>query len=92
MPEKQLQHPCKYDNEFRILHSDIQVLKELFGYKDKRNGEFREEVEKNEDNFANRITKLETTMQSSNQWLKINAALMGLIFTVITGILIKILI
>jgi hypothetical protein len=88
MPDR---HTCTKEPEFRVLHSDVEVLKELFGYKDKRNGEFREAVEKEQDTIINRLTKVETTMQSSNQWLKINAAMMALMFAIMSGILMKLL-
>ncbi len=89
MPEKQQTHPCRHDEDFRIIHSDISVLKELFGYKDKRNGEFRAEVEKNEDNFTARLGKLEASVGSLNMWLKINAGLMTLFFAVVSALVVQ---
>ncbi len=65
------------------LDSEVETIRTLLGYKDKRNGEFRACVEKEQDNIFKRLGTLESSVNSQAFWLKMNMAMYAGLFSLL---------
>lgn len=81
-------HDCQQIETINNIAEDVNTLKIAFGYKEKSNGEFREQVEKEDNSIRDDIRDLSTELKElRNIMINILIALFGVL-----GILMTILI
>lgn len=84
--------PCAQKETINDMAKDVETIKIALGYKEKSNGEFREEVKATDKNLSERLDGLEENIILINSSLNSIKWIMAIAVPVIAAIIIEILI